>query len=78
MSFGATDKLFKGTIMVVGAVIGLVIIADVISEETYDPEDADDEGTISEDSIAGTIVNYIVPLLALALLSGAVAVWRLR
>ena len=78
MSFGATDKLFKGTIMVVGAVIGLVIIADVISEETYDPEDTEDEGTISEDSIAGTIVNYIVPLLALALLSGAVAVWRLR
>lgn len=75
---GSLNKVMKGVIGVVGAVIGLVIVNDVISEETYDPEDTDDEGVISEDSIAGTVVNYIVPILALVVLASAVTFWRLR
>lgn len=68
----------KGVVAVVGSVIGLVIVNDVIQEETYDPADTEDTGVISEDSIAGTVVNYIVPLLALAVLASAVTYWRLR
>lgn len=68
----------KGVVAVVGSVIGLVIVNDVIQEETYDPADTEDTGVISEDSIAGTVVGYIVPLLALAVLASAVTYWRLR
>lgn len=72
------NNAMKGVLTVVGSVIGLVVIADVISEETYDPADTEDTGTISEDSIAGTVISYIVPLIALAVLSTAVGLWRFR
>jgi len=56
----------KGVIGVVGGVIGLVIIQEVIDDE------------FTGDGLADTVVSYIVPLLALALLAGAVSVWRFR
>ena len=72
------NRVMKGVVSIVGAVIGLVVVADVIDSETYDPDDADDTGVISEDSIAGTVVSYIVPLLALAVLASGVAFYRLK
>ena len=61
------DNVMRGVIGVVGGVIGLVIVADVI----------DTEGE-SFEGIAATVVDYIVPLLALALIAGAVSMWRFR
>ena len=72
------NRVMKGVVSIVGAVIGLVVVADVIDSETYDPEDTDDTGVISEDSIAGTVVSYIVPLLALAVLASGLAFYRLK
>lgn len=60
------DRVMKGVIGVVGGVIGLVIIQEVIDDE------------FTGDGLADTVVSYIVPLLALALLAGAVSVWRFR
>ena len=59
------DKVMRGVLGVVGGVIGLVIVADVIDQESE-----------SFDGIAETVVDYIVPLLALALIAGAVGLWR--
>lgn len=59
------DKVMKGVIGVVGGVIGLVVVADVIDSESE-----------NFDGIAQTVVDYIVPLLALALIAGAVTLWR--
>jgi len=59
------DKIMQGVIGVVGGVIGLVIVANVISSESG-----------SFDGIASTVVDYIVPLLALSLVAGAVGLWQ--
>lgn len=59
------DSVMKGVIGVVGGVIGLVIVADVIDTESA-----------NFDGIAETVVDYIVPLLALSLIAGAVTMWR--
>ena len=59
------NRIMNGVIAVVGGVIGLVIVAEVIDSESA-----------SFDGIAGTVVDYIVPLLALSLIAGAVSLWR--
>lgn len=73
----SVNRVMKGVVSIVGAVIGLVVVADVIESETYDPAE-NETGVISEDSITGTVVNYIVPLLALAVLASGVTMYRLR
>lgn len=59
------NKVMKGVIGVVGGVIGLVIVSEVITEETE-----------AFDGLAETVVTYIPPLLALALIAGAVGMWQ--
>ena len=61
------NQVMSGVIGVVGGVIGLVIIADVIDQEAE-----------AFEGIAETVVNYIVPLLALSLIAGAVGLFRFR
>lgn len=61
------NQVMRGVMGVVGGVIGLVIVADVIETESA-----------AFDGIADTVVSYIVPLLALSLIAGAVSMWRFR
>lgn len=59
------NNIMQGVIGVVGGVIGLVIIQDVVDSES---------GSFS--GLSETIVDYIVPLLALGLIAGAVTMWK--
>ena len=65
------NQVMTGVIGVVGGVIGLVIVAEVISEETGGTDDP-----IGEGDLALTVLDYLVPLLALGLIAGAVALYR--
>jgi len=69
------QRLMKGVLAVVGGVIGLAIIHEIIEDET---DDTDGEEGIFYDTLAGTVLTYVVPLLALALLAGAVTLYRFR
>jgi len=64
------NKVGKGVLTVVGGVIGLVIISEIIGEETGT------DGAFDELGLTETIVGYITPLLALGLLAGTVGIWR--
>ena len=63
-------SIMNGVMGVVGGVIGLVIVADVISQNT-----GTDEAFVSGE-LETTVVNYIVPLLALGLIASAVTMWK--
>ena len=67
------NKIMTGVLSVVGGVIGLVIVSEVISDNSDTGEVFDPEG---EYTLAATVLNYLVPLLALSLIAGAVTLWR--
>lgn len=67
------DKIMKGVIGVVGGVIGLVIVSQVISDNTGTGELFGPDGSFP---LASTVLNYLVPLLALSLVAGGVALWQ--
>ena len=68
-------SVFGSVMGVVGGVIGLVIVADVVSQETYDPA-LNETGSFEQGTLEATTVNYLVPLLALGLLASAVTAYK--
>lgn len=63
-------KIMQGVMGVVGGVIGLVIVADVVDQNTGTDE------AFEDGDLETTVVEYIVPLLALGLIAGAVTIWK--
>lgn len=69
------QQAMAGVAAIVGGIIGLVIVADVVSEETYNP-DNNETGTFEEGELETTVLEYLVPLLMLAFLATALTVWN--
>lgn len=63
-------KVMNGVLGVVGGVIGLVIVQQIITDNTGTDE------AFGDGDLETTVLNYIVPLLALGLLASAVGMWR--
>lgn len=70
-----TNQILTGVAATAGGVIGLAIIGDIVGTETYDPA-LNETGTFETGTISASVLNYIVPLLALGLLASAVTVYR--
>lgn len=71
------DRVVKGVLGVAGGVVGIVIVNDLIQAEVGTQAEVDDgNATIVDTSIAGTVLDYFVPLMLLGLLAAVVAIWR--
>jgi len=67
--------IVAGIVGTVGGVIGLVIVGDIVGSETYNPAN-NETGTFEQGQVETTVLQYLIPLLALSLVGTAIGIWK--